>query len=231
MSQLDQAMVRSQYNRIAPIFSIGSKLTFPHRDHINRKLIQPRLGLREGQTVLDLCCGAGLNFPYIEDCIGPTGRLLGLDFSDRLVERAQALTRASGWSNVTVYEGDALKLGDVIDEPVDAVLCSLAACLIPNKKAFFEAIKSLLRPNGRLAVLEFMPFKGWLGAFNPLLKIALCPIPVNIKAVFDEAPQVKQSMNAAFANCVHAEFYSGSVYVGVAQKEDDAPSPAAESGA
>jgi ubiquinone/menaquinone biosynthesis C-methylase UbiE len=211
--------IRSQYNRVAPVFSVGSTLTFPHRDYVNREIVQPRLQLDRGQTVLDLCCGAGLNFPYIEEFIGPTGRLIGLDFSDRLVERARALAASSGWANVAVIEGDALELPDLVKEPVDAVICSLAMCLIPDKPALLRAIRSVLRPNGRLAVFELRPFSGFARIFNPLLLLMLAPIPVNIKAVFREAPLIKDLLDREFHQCVHAEFCAGSIYLGIARNE------------
>lgn len=211
--------IRSQYNRVAPVFSVGSSLTFPHRDYVNRKIIQPRLQLAHGQTVLDLCCGAGLNFPYIEECIGPNGRLVGLDFSDRLIERARALVASSGWENVTLMEGDALELPHLLKESVDVVMCSLAMCLISDKRAFLRAIRSVLRRNGQLAVFEFRPFTGFARILNPLLLLTLAPIPVNVRAVFREAPLIKDLLDIEFSHCAHAEFCSGSIYLGIARNE------------
>src|SRR3954470_23718469 len=55
------------------------------------------LGLRPGDTVVDIACGTGLNFPLIEEAIGPEGRIVGVDLTDAMLSRAEDRIAANGW--------------------------------------------------------------------------------------------------------------------------------------
>src|ERR1700759_5167472 len=65
------------------------------------------LGLRAGDTVIDIACGTGLNFPLIQDAIGPGGHLVGVDLTDAMLAQAQDRIAANGWGNVSLVQADA----------------------------------------------------------------------------------------------------------------------------
>src|ERR1700728_1907472 len=65
------------------------------------------LGLRAGDSVVDVACGTGLNFPLIEKVIGPGGRIVGVDLTDAMLARAQDRIETNGWSNVSLVQADA----------------------------------------------------------------------------------------------------------------------------
>ncbi|MCE7004825.1 methyltransferase domain-containing protein [Kibdelosporangium philippinense] len=83
-------------------FRAGEKLGESHR-HLSVQA----LGLTEGESVLDVGCGAGAEFRLVRQAIGDTGRLSAFDFSIPLVERAQHRIDEAGWSNVEVHRLDA----------------------------------------------------------------------------------------------------------------------------
>src|ERR1700689_1048422 len=56
------------------------------------------LGLRAGDSVVDVACGTGLNFRLLEEVIGPDGRIVGVDLTDAMLARAQDRIKANGWS-------------------------------------------------------------------------------------------------------------------------------------
>src|ERR1700721_567653 len=55
------------------------------------------LGLSAGDTVIDMACGTGLNFPLLQQAVGPGGRIVGVDLTDAMLARAQDRIAANGW--------------------------------------------------------------------------------------------------------------------------------------
>jgi len=64
------------------------------------------LQLQQGQCVVELGCGSGLNFPLLRQQIGSAGRLIGVDLSAEMLGCAQARTEQSGWTNVELVESE-----------------------------------------------------------------------------------------------------------------------------
>src|ERR1700693_5561193 len=65
------------------------------------------LGLRTGDTVIDMACGTGLNFPLLQKAVGPGGRIVGVDLTDGMLARAQDRIKENGWINVSLVKADA----------------------------------------------------------------------------------------------------------------------------
>lgn len=114
------------------------------------------LRLEPGQTVLDVPCGTGANFPLLEERIGESGHVYGSDFSGGMLARARAKVTKAGWGNVTLVEADARALSpDVVGTPtVDAVICMLGLSVIPDWEVAFERMYDLLRPGGRFVIMD-----------------------------------------------------------------------------
>jgi SAM-dependent methyltransferase len=70
-------------------------------DHARRELVE-RLAPRRGEMILDVGCGTGRNFDWIQRRIGAEGRLIGIEPSPEMLAHAQALVRRRGWTNVTL---------------------------------------------------------------------------------------------------------------------------------
>jgi SAM-dependent methyltransferase len=68
-------------------------------DHARRELVE-RLAPRPGEAILDVGCGTGRNFDWIQQRIGPEGRLIGIEPSPQMLARAEALVQRRGWTNV-----------------------------------------------------------------------------------------------------------------------------------
>src|SRR5215469_1256030 len=62
-----------------------------------RRAVQA-LGLRSGDSVVDIACGTGVNVPLIEEVIGPEGRIVGVDLTDAMLAQAQDRIKTNGWS-------------------------------------------------------------------------------------------------------------------------------------
>src|SRR6202011_4677406 len=101
---------------------------YPQR--IQRLRAVQALGLRKGDTVIDMACGTGLNFPLLQQAVGPGGRIVGVDLTDAMLARAQDRIEANSWSNVSLVEADAA----VFDFPagVNAILSTYAMTQVPE---------------------------------------------------------------------------------------------------
>lgn len=130
------------------------------------------LRLRPGNTVLDLACGTGLNLRYITERVGPEATIVGVDCTRAMLERARRKCARHRWDGVALVEGDAASL-PLASGSLDAVLCSYGMVIIPDyRRAIVEAVR-VLRPGGRLVLLE--PKRGsafWARVLNPLVAFA-----------------------------------------------------------
>jgi len=110
------------------------------------------LGLRAGDRVIDIACGTGLNFPLIEEAIGPGGRIVGVDLTDAMLARAQEKVDAHGWSNVILVQSDAV----AYDFPagVNGIMSTYAMTQVPECAEVIAHGAAALAAGGRWAVLD-----------------------------------------------------------------------------
>jgi len=159
--------VRRLWTRWAGIYDLRVRLFLRWRSIAVRAL-----QLRPGDTVLDLACGTGLNFSYLTERVEPDGRIVGIDLTRAMLRRAQTKVARRGWQHIAVVEGDAAHL-PLASDSCDAVLCSYGMVIIPDYlRALAEAVR-VLKPGGRLALLE--PQRGsalWARAATPLVAFA-----------------------------------------------------------
>ncbi len=110
------------------------------------------LGLGPGASVIDIACGTGLNFPLIEEVIGPAGRIVGVDLTDAMLAQAQARVETNGWSNISLVLADAADF----DFPfqVGAILSTYALTQVPECAQVIARGAAALAAGGRWAVLD-----------------------------------------------------------------------------
>lgn len=112
-------------------------------------------GVREGQTVLDLGSGAGIDLLIASRMVGPTGRVIGVDMTDEMIERAAANAAEAGAANVEIRKGVIEQL-PVDDASVDWVISNCVINLSPEKPRVFSEIARVLRPGGTMRVSDIV---------------------------------------------------------------------------
>jgi ubiquinone/menaquinone biosynthesis C-methylase UbiE len=123
---------------------------YPHRAQRLRAV--RALGLRAGDSVIDIACGTGLNFPLIEQVIGPDGRIVGVDLTDAMLAQAQDRIAANGWSNISLVQADAAEF--VFPTEVNAILSTYALTQVPECADVIARGAAALSAGGRWVVLD-----------------------------------------------------------------------------
>lgn len=173
------------------------------------------LDARPGERVLDLACGPGINFERLQADVGSGGAVVGLDYSEGMVEQARERVRDSDWSNVDVVRADATQpFGD--PGTFDAAFVTMALHTMADAEAVVANVHDALGPGGRFVVLDGRAIQTWPATLlNPLFERVLA---ATVNHQPDQDPLA--ALEATFASVeVRREFDLGSGYLAVATKE------------
>ena len=108
-----------------------------------------------GAMVLDLGCGAGLDSLIAARRVGPNGKVVGVDFSETMLDRARRAAAEAGASNVEFRLADAEAL-PLQDRSADAAIVNGIFNLNPNRDAIFGELARVVRPDGEVFVAELI---------------------------------------------------------------------------
>jgi demethylmenaquinone methyltransferase/2-methoxy-6-polyprenyl-1,4-benzoquinol methylase len=142
------------YRRNAKHYDVTSRFYpvpgYPQRSQRLRAV--QALGLRPGDTVVDIACGTGLNFSLIEQAVGRDGRIVGVDLTDAMLAQARHRIETTGWSNVSLVQADAAEFD--FPTEVDAILSTYAMSQVPECGDVIAHGAAALSRGGRWVVLD-----------------------------------------------------------------------------
>ena len=143
--------VREMFDRISPVYDLMNQLIsgFQEPRWRRRAVREARLGV--GGSAADIACGTGKVSVSLARRVGPSGRVVGVDFSPRMIARARRDHR--GAANVEFVVGDATAL-PLPDESFDAATIAFGMRNLPDYRQGFAEMARVVRPGGRVVCLE-----------------------------------------------------------------------------
>src|ERR671914_916061 len=112
--------------------------------------------LQQGETVVDLGSGAGIDVFLSAKKVTKVGRVIGIDMTDEMLERARRNAKEHGFTNVDFRKGDIEQRIPVDDSSVDVVISNCVINLTVNKVDAFKEIHRILKHNGRMVISDLV---------------------------------------------------------------------------
>lgn len=110
-------------------------------------------GIKEGDTVLDLGSGAGNDCFIARAETGESGKVIGIDFSPQMIEKARKNTVKRGYTNVEFIEGDIEEM-PLPDNSIDVVVSNCVLNLLPEKNRIFKEVHRVLKKGGHFCISD-----------------------------------------------------------------------------
>ena len=164
------------FDRIAGVYDLINSIMTVGLHHAWRERAADRAELEPGDAALDLCCGTGDLALALRERVGSGGRVVGADFSERMLELASDKALERGARDVTFEWADALEL-PYSDASFDAVTVGFGVRNLADLAAGFREMRRVLKPGGRCVILEItQPQKPPLSTFFALWFDRIVPL-------------------------------------------------------
>ena len=212
---LSELQIKNLYRKRAAHYDWSANLYYliGFREQLYRKTAVSLLQLQQGDTVIDIGCGTGLNFSLLQQYVGPGGRIIGVDITREMLAEARARIQKYNWRNVELIHADATSYK--FPEKVDAIISSFAITLASEYDQIIKSGNRVLSPGKRLVVLDLkqpekLPL--WLVKLGVLMTR---PFGVSLELA-DRRPW--ESIEKYFSKTSMQELYYGFAYIATGEK-------------
>ena len=181
-------------------------ITFLGRQNALRELAVKMLELKKGDAVLDLACGTGLNHKFLEDAVGPNGKIIAFDYSNEMLTAAKQQAKENGWDNITFIQGDAAQLS--LNSKIDGVLSTLGISAIPQHEEALKKAFNILKDNGKISILDAKLPSGFWSIFNPLIAYIY-----KHWASWNHTKNISENLRQLFSDTEIKQYNGGTIYI------------------
>lgn len=193
----DPLAVNSMFARIARRYDLANRLLSGGMDVRWRKRLVKAVARHRPREILDLATGSGDVAFALSDSLGPVPSILGMDFCQPMLDEAEKKKQATGrHANITFRQGDGLAL-PLADASFDAVTISFGLRNLADRDRGLREMHRVLRPGGRLFVLEFSQPQRW---FRPFYYVYLKKILPRIAGVVTGDQGAYEYLNCTIAS-------------------------------
>jgi len=214
---LTKPEINALYRRRARNYDVSANLYYllGFRENRYRKRAVASLGLSPGDTVVEIGCGTGLNFGYLQDAVGGQGRIIGVDLTDAMLEQAGNRIRRNGWTNVELVHADAATFD--FPDTVRGVMSTFAITLVPEYDTIIRRASEALGPKGRMVILDLKLPEGWPRWLVKLGVMITRPFGVTLDL---SSRQPWRAMEKHFSSVAVRNLFGGFAFIAVGRNSE-----------
>jgi ubiquinone/menaquinone biosynthesis C-methylase UbiE len=149
--------VHPRYKHAAAIYDKAfSVFTFGAGPRIHQILART-VSVEPGATIVDVGCGTGLMLPLLRDRVGPEGKVIGIDMTEPMLDRARQRVSSAAWSNVELHCAEMSKFSPAVK--ADGAVFSLSLSAAEPAEVFHHTM-NYLRPGASMVIADGIPASG-----------------------------------------------------------------------
>lgn len=212
---LSKRETRDLYRRRAKRYDLAVWIyrLFGFRLDYYREQTVKALRLSPGDLVVELGCGTGLNFPYLERAVDSEGKIIGINLTDLMLEVARDRVEREGWHNVELVQADVSQWA--LPESVSGFISTLAITLVPEYDLVIRRASQALVPGGRIAIFDMKEPDRWPEWLIRLAAWLNKPFGVSLELANRHA---WESVRSYLTEVEYKEYYFGALYLSVGEK-------------
>ncbi|HEX6923042.1 MAG TPA: demethylmenaquinone methyltransferase [Bacillales bacterium] len=153
MGRPKEEHVHEVFQSISGKYDFMNSLISFQRHKAWRKDAMKRTGIQTGATALDVCCGTADWAIALGEAVGPKGEVIGVDFSENMLEVGEKKVRGNGISNVDLVHGNAMEL-PFRDNYFDYVTIGFGLRNVPDRMKVLKEMQRVTKPGGKVICLE-----------------------------------------------------------------------------
>ncbi len=208
-------LIINEYTKSADSYDLADKL-FPSiglNIEKYRDMTINALNLKQGDTVVELGCGTGLNFKRVLEKIGPKGRLIGVDITEKMLEKAKKRIHKHSWNNVELVHNNFEEYK--FPKDIDGIFSIIALSHSSKHEQIVKRGYDALKQGKVFSLMDFKKSEGVSRIFTPLLLFFTGPFPENGKYIYRQA---WKSIEKYFEKTTFQEGWGGFLYLSVGTK-------------